>query len=72
MAESIADMTKEELRELIETSIEQKLLELFGDPEEGQELREAIHQHLLRQKTAVGQGERGEPMENIIKRLNLD
>ncbi|MCL0080791.1 hypothetical protein M1N64_00930 [Peptococcaceae bacterium] len=29
---TIAQMTKDELRELIETSIEQKLLELLGDP----------------------------------------
>jgi len=28
-------MTKSELKELIETSIEQKLLELLGDPDEG-------------------------------------
>ena len=35
MDETIARMTKSELKELIETSIEQKLLELLGDPDEG-------------------------------------
>jgi hypothetical protein len=32
MATTVAQMTKEELREMIETAIEQKLLEMFGDP----------------------------------------
>jgi hypothetical protein len=31
MATTVAQMTREELREIIETIIEQKLLQLFGD-----------------------------------------
>ncbi len=34
MAATVAQMTKEELQEIIETAIEQKLLEMFGDPAE--------------------------------------
>jgi len=35
MESIVAKMTKEELREMIEAPIEHKLLQLFGDPDEG-------------------------------------
>lgn len=69
---TVAQMTKDELREMIETIIEQKLLELVGDPDEGLPLREAIHNRLLRQKEAVTRGERGEPFEEVVQRLGLE
>lgn len=64
-------MTKAELKEMIETSIEQKLLELLGDPDEGLEIRKSIRNRLLRQKQAVATGERGEPFEDVVRRLGL-
>ena len=69
---TIAQMTKEELRELIETTVEQKLLELLGDPDEGLPIRKAIRDRLLRQKQAVASGERGEPFEDAVRRLGLE
>jgi len=57
MAITVGDMTKDELKELIETLIEQKLLELLGDPEEGLPIRKAVRDRLLRQKKAVAAGE---------------
>jgi hypothetical protein len=50
MAITVAQMTKEELKELIEVTIEQKLLEILGDPDKGLEIREAVRDRLLRQK----------------------
>ncbi len=72
MAKTVAQMTKEELRELIETSIEQKLLEILGDPDEGLEIRKSVRDRLLRQKKAVAAGERGEPFEDVVRRLGLE
>ncbi len=69
---TVAQMTKEELREMIETIIEEKLLELFGDPDEGLPIRKTIRERLLRQKEAVAKGERGEPFEEVIRRLGLE
>jgi hypothetical protein len=57
---------------MIETTIEQKLLELLGDPDEGLPMRKAVRDRLLRQKQAVVSGERGEPIENVIRRLGLE
>jgi hypothetical protein len=69
---TIAQMTKDELRELIENIIEQKLLELLGDPDEGLPIRKAVRDRLVRQKEAVASGERGEPLEDVVRRLGLD
>lgn len=72
MTDTVAQMTIEELRDLIETSIEQKLLEIFGDPDEGLEIRESVRERLLRQRAAVAAGERGKPFEDVIQQLKLD
>ena len=72
MATSVARMSKEELREMIETSVEQKLLELLGDHDEGLEIRKSVRDRLLRQKKAVAAGERGEPFEAVARRLGLE
>lgn len=69
---TVAQMTRDELRELIETTIEQKLLELLGDPDEGVPVQRAIRDRLVRQQQAVAGGERGEPFEEVIRRLGLE
>jgi hypothetical protein len=39
MATRVSQMTQDELREMIGATIEQKLVELLGDPDEGLSLR---------------------------------
>jgi hypothetical protein len=72
MAGTVAQMSKEELREMIESSVEQKLLELLGDPDEGLELKKAVRDRLAQQQKAVAAGRRGRPLTEIAKRLELD
>jgi hypothetical protein len=72
MAAIVAQMTKGELREMIEAIIEQKLLELLGDPDEGLPIRKLMRDRLLRQKQAVAEGEQGEPFEDVVRRLSLE
>lgn len=69
---TVAEMTQEELREMIETTVEEKLLELLVDPDEGLVLQETIRERLLQQKQAVVDGERGEAFDDVIRRLGLD
>lgn len=69
---TVAQVTKDELREMIETTVEQKLLELLGDPNEGLPIRKTVRDRLLRRKQAVVSGERGEPFEDVIRRLGLE
>ncbi len=71
MAKTVARMTTEELREFVGTAVEQKLLELLGDPDAGLVLRENVRKRLLRQKRAVAKGERGESFKTVMRGLNL-
>ena len=71
MAKTVAEMTGEELRELVGAAVEQKIVELLGDPDAGLVLREDVRKRLLRQKQAVAKGERGEPLETVLRRLKL-
>ena len=72
MTTTVGQMSKEELKEMIEAAIEQKLLEMLGDPDEGLELRESVRERLLRQRQAVIAGDRGEPFENVLQQLGLE
>ena len=72
MATKVAHMTKDELRQMIEATIEQKLVELLGDADEGLSLRKRVRDRLLRQKHAVAAGERGEPFKDVVERLGLE
>ena len=71
MVRTVAEMTGEELRELVEAAVEQKIVELLGDPDAGLVLRENVRKRLLRQKRVVAKGERGELLETVIRRLKL-
>ena len=69
MAATVAKMTKHELKEIIESTVEQKLLELLGDPDQGLVLKKTVKDRLLRQRKAVASGERGESLNAIAKQL---
>jgi hypothetical protein len=71
MDTTIAQMSKQEFEQMLATIVEEKLLELIGDPDEGLELRQSVRARLLRQKKAVAAGERGEPFEDVVRRLGL-
>jgi hypothetical protein len=72
MQTKVAEMTKDDLRKMIEKTVEEKLLELLGDPDEGLPMRKAVRDRLLRQKRAVAAGERGEPFEKAVRRLRRE
>jgi hypothetical protein len=71
MAKIVAEMTAEELREVVGSAVEKKIVELLGDPDAGLEIRENVRKRLLRQKRAVAKGDRGEPLEKVVRRLKL-
>ena len=72
MAATVAKMTKHELKEIIESTVEQKLLELLGDPDQGLVLRKTLKDRLLRQRKTVSSGERGDSLTAIIRKLGLN
>jgi len=71
MAKTVAEMTATELRQLVSSVVEEKLIQLLGDPDEEFVLRENVRKRLLRQKRAVSKGERGESLETVARRLKL-
>ena len=72
MSTTVARMTKDELQEVIGSVVEQKLIELFGDPDQGLPVKESLVTRLRRQKAAVARGERGERLEDVARRLGLE
>lgn len=71
MSKTVAEMTAEEFRELVGSAIEQKIVEILGDPDAGLVLRQNVRKRLLRQKRAVAKGERGDSLETVTRRLGL-
>ncbi len=71
MSEITLQMSKSELRSLLEEVVEEKLQDFLGDPDVGLELRPEVVQRLLQQKAKVDAGERGIPMTEVVSRLGL-
>ena len=71
MGKTVADMTTSELRQMVGSVVEEKLMALLGDPDHGLLLRDNVRRRLLRQKQAVSKGERGESLEAVVRRLKL-
>jgi hypothetical protein len=73
---TVAQMTQSEFKEMletvVETTVEEKLLEILGDPDQGLELREAVRDRLIRQRQAVAEGRYGQPLEEVARELGLD
>jgi hypothetical protein len=69
---TVAQMSKDELQEMLEMLIEQKLIEILGDPDEGLEIRKLVRTRLLRQRQATAAGERGRAFEQVVQQLGLE
>jgi hypothetical protein len=65
-------MTKKEFAQILSTVVEQKLVELYGDPDEGLAIKEHLRKRLIRQKKAVAKGERGIALADVVKQLGLE
>ena len=69
MPSMVVHMSKKEFAQVVSTAVEQKLVELFGDPDDGLLLKEGLQKRLVRQRKAVAKGERGEDFTAVRKRL---
>jgi hypothetical protein len=71
MPSMVVHMSKKEFAQVVSTAVEQKLVELFGDPDEGLVLKESLRKRLVRQRKAVAKGERGMDFSAVRKQLGL-
>ena len=76
MAKTIAQMTPEEFQEMIkaivEKTVEQKLMDILGDPDMGLEIRQTVLKRLVGQQKAVAAGERGQSLNDVARDLGLE
>jgi len=72
MQQTLAEMTPDELRSLIESVVEQKLIEMFGDPDSGLDLSPELHERLVTQLRDVAGGERGISLDDLVAQLGLE
>ena len=68
---SISDLTTEKLRELIAEVVEEKLLELLGDPDAGLDVRDDVRERLLRSRAAVERGASTVALEKLAEELGV-
>jgi len=68
---TVAQLTIPQLEALIDNVIERKLIELFGDPDRGLELKPSVKARLRRSLNTVKRGERGISAKQVAKELGL-
>lgn len=68
----IKELTVEEFKDLVQDTIEEKLQELIGDPDDGLELREEIKETLRSSLAARQRGEKGVPIDEVARQAGLD
>ena len=71
MSSTVVQVSKQEFTQIISNVLEQKLVELFGDPDDGHTMKQNLRKRLLRQKRAVKKGDRGIDLSSIRKQLGL-
>jgi hypothetical protein len=69
---TVADLTVEEFRSLIREVVTQTLLEMFGDPDEGLELREEIKARLQRSLAQTETNGETRPADEVAAKLGLE
>ena len=60
--ETLIQLSKNELMEMIETIVEQRLAELLKDPDNGLQIKTEVRHRLLAQQQAVAAGNYGESL----------
>lgn len=68
----VKDLSKEELKALVHEAVEEALLELLGDPDQGLELREEINERLKRSLARSQQGLQGMTAAEVAEKAGLN
>ena len=72
MSVKVAQMTVEDLRQVVNEMVEEKLAVLFKDSEDDLEFTDELKEILARQSERIKQGDRGESLADVVARLGLD
>jgi len=69
---NVADLTVDELKNLIREVVTQTILELLGDPDEGLELRDEIKERLRHSLTVTQAGGETRSAQAVAANLGLE
>lgn len=69
---TVKDLTIEELKTVVGEVVEEKLLDLFTDPDVGLSLRPEIKARLTQQLRSSQSGEANVPAAEVARRLGLE
>ena len=72
MSVKVLQITVEDLRQVVDEMVEEKLAVLFKDPEDDLEFTDELKAILTRQNERIKNGDRGEALEDVVARLGLD
>lgn len=72
MNTEILQISVEDLRQLVNKMVEEKLAVLFKDAEDDLEFTDEFKEILARQDERIKNGDRGETLEDVLARLGLD
>ncbi len=67
----VKDLTMEELKDYINEVVEEKLVELLGDPDWGLELKDEVKERLRQSLEAVRRGEKGVGLMDVTRKLDI-
>jgi hypothetical protein len=70
--QTVANLTIDQFKDLMHEVVMQTLLEVFGDPDEGLELRDDIKVKIQQSLAAVKAGGKIIPAEQVAAKLGLD
>jgi hypothetical protein len=68
----IPGITPDELQAMIDESIDRKLVEWLGDPDEGLELRPEVIERIERHRKEYAAGRRGKSLEQVMKDYGVE
>jgi hypothetical protein len=72
MSATVINVTTEELRSLVDNLVEEKLISLFGDPEEVLEIRKELKERFLKQRNQMRDGVNSVSFDEAKAKLGLD
>ncbi len=68
----IPGITSDELQAMIDESVDRKLVEWLGDPDEGMELRPEVIERIERHRKEYAAGRRGKSLEQVMKEYGVE
>jgi hypothetical protein len=68
----VKDLTVEDLKLLIQTTVAETIESLLNDPDEGKQIDPQIKQQLIYSLQQTRSGERGTPAAEVAKKLGLN